>query len=238
MVKHSKRYQALLEKIDPEKAYSTEEAVAVLKDVGTAKFDETVELHLRTGADPRHADQQVRGVTVLPYGLGKTTRVLVFASGEAADIARQAGADYVGEDDLIKQVEGGWTDFDVGLAVPDIMSKIGKLGRVLGRKGLMPNPRTGTMVQARDLPRIIDEAKKGRVEYRTDRTAIIHCPVGKMSFSSEQILGNVASLVDSLVRSKPAAIKGAFIRSAFLTSSMGPSIKLDLGDLMELKTEP
>jgi large subunit ribosomal protein L1 len=238
LVKHSKRYQALLEKIDPEKAYSTEEAVAVLKDVGTAKFDETVELHLRTGADPRHADQQVRGVTVLPYGLGKTTRVLVFASGEAADIARQAGADYVGEDDLIKQVEGGWTDFDVGLAVPDIMSKIGKLGRVLGRKGLMPNPRTGTMVQARDLPRIIDEAKKGRVEYRTDRTAIIHCPVGKMSFSSEQILGNVASLVDSLVRSKPAAIKGAFIRSAFLTSSMGPSIKLDLGDLMELKTEP
>ena len=238
MVKHSKRYQAVLEKIDPDMAYSIEEAVALLKDVGTAKFDETVELHLRTGADPRHADQQVRGVTVLPYGLGKTTRVLVFANGEAADIARQAGADYVGEDDLIQQVEGGWTEFDVGLAVPDIMSKIGKLGRVLGRKGLMPNPRTGTMVQARDLPKIIDEAKKGRLEYRTDRTAIIHCPVGKMSFSSEQLLGNIASLLDSVVRGKPAAIKGSFIRSAYLTSSMGPSIKLDLGDLMDLKPEP
>ena len=237
MVKHSRRYQALLEKIDPEKAYLTEEAVDVLKDVTTAKFDETVELHLRTGADPRHADQQVRGVTVLPHGLGKTTRILVFASGEAADIARQAGADYVGEDDLIQRVEGGWTEFDVGLAVPEVMSKIGKLGRVLGRKGLMPNPRTGTMVQARDLPRIIDEAKKGRVEYRTDRTAIIHCPVGKISFSSEQILGNIASLVDSMVRSRPAAIKGAFIRSAYLTSSMGPSIKLDIGDLTALNPD-
>jgi len=238
LVKHSRRYQALLEKFDPEKAYLTEEAVGVLKDVTTAKFDETVELHLRTGADPRHADQQVRGVTVLPHGLGKTTRILVFANGEAADLARQAGADYVGEDDLIQRIEGGWTEFDVGLAVPDVMSKIGKLGRVLGRKGLMPNPRTGTMVQARDLPRIIDEAKKGRVEFRTDRTAIIHCPVGKISFSSEQIFGNIASLIDSVVRGKPAAIKGAFIRSAYLTSSMGPSIKLDIGDLTALQPEP
>jgi large subunit ribosomal protein L1 len=237
MATHSKRYQELRRKVDPEADYTSQDAVSLLKEIATAKFDETVELHLRTGSDPRHADQLVRGVTVLPYGLGKSTRVLVFANGEAADIARQAGADYVGDDDLIKQVEGGWTDFDVGLAVPDVMSKIGRLGRVLGRRGLMPNPRTGTMVQPRDLPRIIDEAKKGRLEYRTDRTAIIHCPVGKISFPPEQLLGNMASLVDSVVRARPAAVKGAFIRSAYLSSSMSPSIKLDLPSLLSLTPE-
>jgi large subunit ribosomal protein L1 len=179
----------------------------------------------------------VRGVTVLPYGLGKQTRVLVFANGEAADIARQAGADYVGEDDLIRDIEGGWTDFDVGLAVPDVMSKIGRLGRVLGRRGLMPNPRTGTMVQARDLPRIIEEAKKGRVEYRMDRTAIIHSPVGKVSFPQEHVLGNMACLVDAVVKARPAAVKGSFIRSAYLTASMSPSIKMDLPPLLSLRPE-
>ena len=235
MAKHGKRYQAVKDKIEPERPYSPEEAVALLKDLSAVKFDETMELHLRTGADPRHADQLVRGVTILPHGLGKQTRILVFASGEAADLARQAGADYVGEDDLIKQVEGGWTDFDVGLAVPEVMSKIGRLGRVLGRRGLMPNPRTGTMVQGRDLPRVIGEAKQGRVEYRTDRTAIIHCPVGKVSFSQEQLLGNIASLVDSVVRARPAAVKGAFIRSAFLTTSMGPSINVEIQELIALK---
>ena len=237
MVKHSRRYQELKSKIDPENAYSPQEAVGVLKEVATAKFDETVELHMRTGADPRHAEQMVRGVTILPHGLGKKTRVLVFANGEAADIARQAGADYVGDDDLIKEIEGGWTDFEVGLAVPEVMSKIGRLGRVLGRRGLMPNPRTGTLVQARDLPRVIEEAKKGRLEYRVDRTAIIHCPVGKIGFPPEQLLENIASLVDSVVRSRPAAVKGAFIRSAYLTASMSPSIQLDLNSLLSLKPE-
>ena len=237
MMKHSRRYQELRTRVDPEKAYSPEEAVALLKEVATTKFDETVEIHLRTGADPRHADQLVRGVTVLPHGLGKTTRILVFANGEAADIARQAGADYVGDDDLIKEIEAGWTDFDVGFAVPDIMTKIGKLGRVLGRRGLMPNPRTGTMVQPRDLPRLIEEAKKGRLEYRTDRTAIIHCPVGKVSFPPEQLLANIATLIDAVVKAKPAAVKGAFIRSAYLTSSMSPSMKLDLTSTLSMSPE-
>lgn len=237
MVKHSRRYMQLKEKVDEDKAYSPEEAVELLKEFATTKFDESIELHLRTGADPRHADQLVRGVTILPYGLGKQTKVLVFATGEAIDIARQAGADYVGEDDLIKKVEDGWTEFDVGLAVPDVMSKIGKLGRVLGRKGLMPNPRTGTMVQPRDLPRIIEEAKKGRLEYRMDRTAIIHSPVGKVAFPTEQILGNLTSLVDSVVRARPVAVKGSFIRAAHLGTTMSPSITLDLPGLLSLKLE-
>ena len=237
MAKRSKRYTALLEKVDPDATYPPEEAVALVKDMGSLKFDETVELHLRTGSDTRHADQMVRGVTVLPHGLGKQVRVLVFATGEGADLARQAGADYVGDDDLIAQIEGGWTEFDVGLAVPDIMSKIGRLGRVLGRRGLMPNPRTGTMVQPQDLPRIIDEAKKGRLEFRMDRTAIIHCPVGKTSFSEQHLLDNIASLMDSVTRARPAAVKGAFVRSAYLTTSMSPSVRLDLAALQGLKTE-
>ncbi|MCE2464133.1 MAG: 50S ribosomal protein L1 [Dehalococcoidia bacterium] len=230
MTKRSKRYMALQEKVDAEKSYSPQEAVDLLKEVCNVKFDETVEIHLRTGADPRHADQLVRGVTILPYGLGKQVRVLVFANGEAAELARQAGADYVGEDDLIQQIEGGWTEFDVGLAVPDVMSKIGRLGRVLGRRGLMPNPRTG-------LPRIIEEANKGRLEYRMDRTAIIHSPVGKISFPQSQLLGNTASVVDAVVKSRPAAVKGAYIRSAYLSSSMGPSVKLDLTSLLALKPD-
>ena len=237
MANRSRRIQEQVKNVDPEKAYTPQEAIALLKEIANAKFDETVELHLRTGADPRHADQMVRGVTILPHGLGKETRVLVFANGEAADIARQAGADHVGEDDLIKQIEGGWTDFDVGLAIPDVMSKIGRLGRILGRKGLMPNPRTGTMVQAKDLPRVIDEAKKGRLEYRTDRTAIVHCPVGKISFPPENLLGNLASLIDSVVKSRPSAIKGAFVRSAFLNATMSPSIKLDIPSLLALNPE-
>ena len=237
MAEHSKRFQQMAEKVDLEKEYSPEEGVALIKDISSAKFDETVELHLRTGADTRHADQMVRGVTVLPHGLGKHTRVLVFANGEAADLARQAGAEFVGEDDLIKQIEDGWTEFDVGLAVPDVMGKIGRLGRILGRKGLMPNPRTGTMVQPRDLPRIIDEAKKGRLEYRMDRTAIIHSPVGKISFSSEQLLGNIGSLMEAVVKARPVAIKGSFIRSAYLSATMTPSLRLNLQSLQAMKTE-
>jgi large subunit ribosomal protein L1 len=237
MAKRSKRYTALAEKVDPDATYSPEEAVALVNEMASLKFDETVELHLRTGADTRHADQMVRGVTVLPNGLGKQVRVAVFANGEAADLARQAGADHVGDDELIAKVEGGWTEFDVGLAVPDIMSKIGKLGRVLGRRGLMPNPRTGTLVQAQDLPRVIDEAKKGRLEFRMDRTAIIHCPVGKTNFSDQQLLENIGSLMDAIMRARPAAVKGAFVRSAYLTTTMSPSIGLDLLALQALKAD-
>ena len=237
MAKRSKRYTALAEKVDPDATYSPEEAVALVNEMASLKFDETVELHLRTGSDTRHADQMVRGVTVLPNGLGKQVRVAVFANGEAADLARQAGADHVGDDELIAKVEGGWTEFDVGLAVPDIMSKIGKLGRVLGRRGLMPNPRTGTMVQPQDLPRVIDEAKKGRLEFRMDRTAIIHCPVGKTNFSDQQLLENIGSLMDAIIRARPAAVKGAFVRSAYLTTTMSPSIGLDILALQALKAD-
>jgi large subunit ribosomal protein L1 len=211
------------------------EAIELVKELATAKFDETVEVHLRTNADPRHADQMVRGVTVLPHGLGKPVRVLVFASSDAMEIARQAGADFVGEDDLIEKIEGGWMEFDVGLAVPQVMPKIGRLGRILGRSGLMPNPRSGTMVQPQDLPRVIQEAKAGRLEYRTDRTAIIHSPIGKASFDADKLLENLAALMDSIIRAKPSAVKGSFLRSASLSSSMGPGVALELGLLQALK---
>ena len=235
MVKHSRRYSAVAERVDPDREYQPKEAVELVKELSSAKFDETVEVHLRTNSDPRHADQMVRGVTVLPHGLGKQVRVLVFASAEAVEIARQAGADYVGEDDLIEQIEGGWMEFDVGLAVPQVMPKIGRLGRILGRSGLMPNPRSGTMVQPQDLPRVIQEAKAGRVEYRTDRTAIIHSPVGKISFTAEQLVDNLAALMSSIISDKPSAVKGSFLRSAFMSSSMGPGVPLDLTSLQSLE---
>ena len=235
MAKYSKRYAAVAEKVEEDRLYDPEAAIALTKDLSTAKFDETVELHLRTNVDPRHADQMVRGVAAMPHGLGKTVRVLVFADSEAAEIARAAGADYAGEDDLIAQVESGWAEFDIGLAVPNVMPKIGKLGRVLGRRGLMPNPRSGTMVQPQDLPRAIQEAKAGRLEYRTDRTAIIHCPIGKVSFETNQLLDNLSSLMDAIVRDRPDGVKGTFLRSAYLTSSMGPSVPLDMSVLQALK---
>ena len=237
MPKHSKRYSAVAERVDPDKNYQPQEAIDLLKELSNTKFDETMEIHVRTSADPRHADQMVREVTVLPHGLGKQVRVLVFTSGEGAEIARQAGADYVGDDDLIAQIEGGWLEFEVGLATPEIMPKIGKLGRILGRRGLMPNPRTGTMVQPRDLGRVIAESKAGRVEYRTDRTAIIHCSFGKASFETELLLENLAVLTDSIMRARPAAVKGAFLRSAYVTTSMGPSIPLDLNALQALRLD-
>ena len=236
MVKHSKRYSAVAERVEPDRDYLPQEAVELVKELSSAKFDETVEVHLRTNSDTRHADQMVRGVTVLPHGLGKQVRVLVFANAEAMDIARQAGADYVGEDDLIERIEGGWMEFDVGLAVPQVMPKIGRLGRILGRSGLMPNPRSGTMVQPQDLPRVIQDAKAGRVEYRTDRTAIIHSPVGKISFTADQLMDNLAALISSIVSDKPSAIKGSFLRSAYMSSSMGPGIPLDLTSLQALES--
>lgn len=235
MAKQSRRYAGVAERVEPGRLYQADEAIQLVKELSTVKFDETVEVHLRTTSDPRHADQMVRGVAVLPHGLGKPVRVLVFASGEAADAARQAGADYVGDDDLIRQIEEGWMDFDISLAVPEVMPKIGRLGRILGRRGLMPNPRTGTMVQPRDLPRVIQEAKAGRVEYRSDRTAIIHCPIGKVSFEADRLLENLAVLMDAIMRAKPAAVKGPFLRSSYLTSSMGPGVPLDPASLQALK---
>ncbi len=237
MKKRGKRLRDAAGTLDADKMYMLDEAVESLQMVSSVNFDETVELHLRTSADPRHADQLVRGVAMLPHGLGKTVRVLVFADGEAATIAKEAGADYIGDDEVIKNIQGGWVDFDVGLAIPDMMSKIGRLGRVLGPRGLMPNPRTGTMVQMQDLPRAIDEAKKGRVEYRIDRTAIIHVPVGKISFSKENLVENIATIVDAVVKARPSSVKGAFIRTAFLSSTMGPSLKLDVNALISVKVE-
>ena len=223
--------------VDPEREYAPGEAVELARRTATAGFDETVELHLRTGADPRHADQMVRGVVVLPHGVGKQVRVLVFAQGEAVGIAERAGADFVGSDDLVKRIEGGWTDFDVSIATPDMMSRVGRLGRILGRRGLMPNPRTGTVVQAEDVPRVVEEAKKGRVEFRLDRTSLIHAPIGRASFEETLLMENLTTLMDNVVRARPSGVKGQFIRSAYLTTSMGPSIRMNVADATALKVE-
>lgn len=237
MVKLGKRYKAAVELIEIDKEYTPAEAVSLVKQNATAKFDETVELHLRTGADVRHADQQVRGVTVLPHGVGKPVKVMVFADGEAATAASEAGADFIGDDAVIKRIQEGWVDFDVSIATPDMMSKVGRLGRVLGRRGLMPNPRTGTVVQAEDLPRAVGEAKKGRVEFRMDRNAIMHVPIGRASFEESQLMDNLSMVVDNIVRSRPDGIKGEFIRTVFLTTTMGPSIKMNLAETVALKLE-
>jgi len=237
MPKHSRRYETAAQKVEADRMYQPDEAIGLLKELASTKFDPTLEVHLRTTADTRHADQMVRGVAILPHGLGKQVRVLVFANGEAADIARQAGADYVGDEDLTEQIEGGWLDFEIGLAVPDVMPKIAKLGRILGRRGLMPNPRTGTMVQPRELPRAIEEAKAGRLEYRTDRTSIIHGQFGKASFEQQSLLDNLSVLMDAIVRSKPEAVKGPFLKSAFVNCAMGPSVPVDVNSLQALKPQ-
>jgi len=236
MAHHGKNYVAALEKVDRDRAYEPREAMALLKETAFAKFDETVELHLRMGLDTRHADQQLRGTIVLPNGLGKGQRVLVFAEGEAARIADQAGADAVGLDDLVKKVEGGWLEFDVALAVKEVMGKVGRLGRVLGPRGLMPNPRTNTVVEAEDLPKAIRDAKQGRVEFRTDRTGLVHVPLGKISFAEDALVENMAALIEAIVREKPAGAKGQYLRSATLTTTMGPGIKLDVQATLSLTT--
>jgi large subunit ribosomal protein L1 len=234
MPKHGKKFLAALAQVDRTHAYEPSAAIDLARQVHPAAFDETVEVHLRTGLDPRHADQQVRGTTLLPHGLGKTVRILVFAEGEAAQIARQAGADFVGSDDLINQIQGGWTDFDVALAQRELMGKVGRLGRVLGPRGLMPNPRSGTVVEGEDLPRAINEARQGRVEFRLDRTAIIHAPIGKTSFEDQALLDNLATLVDAVQKAKPSGSKGQYIRTINLSTSMGPGIKLDLSPTLSL----
>jgi len=228
MVKHGKKYRESLALLEDDKLYSPEEAVSLAQQTAPAKFDETLELHLRMGLDPRNATQQVRGTVLLPHGLGKKVRVLVFAQGEGAMNAQNAGADYVGGDDLAKKIEGGWLEFDVTIATPDMMGKVGKLGKILGRRGLMPNPKSGTVVKAEDLERVINDSRKGRVEFKLDRTAIIHLPLGKVSFESRQLVENLAEIMEAVVKAKPSGLKGNYIRSATLTSTMGPGIKLDI----------
>jgi len=235
--KRGKRYSTAAGLLEEDKEYQPEEAVALIKKTASAKFDETVEIHIRTGSDPRHADQLVRGVAVLPHGVGKQIRVVVFTQGESVAIAEEAGADFVGGDDIIKRVEGGWTDFDVSIATPDMMGKVGRLGRILGRRGLMPNPRTGTVVQPEEIGRAVGEAKKGRVEYRLDRTALIHVPIGKASFQESQLMDNMSMLLDAIVRARPSGVKGQFIQAAFLTTTMGPSIRMDVASTTALRVE-
>ena len=236
MAKHGKKYREALSKIDRMKTYPPQEAISLAKQASYAGFDESIELHLRMGVDPRHADQQVRGVALLPSGLGKAVRVLVFTQGEAEKLARDAGADYVGGDELIKKIEEGWVEFEVAIATPDMMPKIGKLGKVLGRRGLMPNPKSGTVAQAADLPQVIADARKGRVEFKLDKTAIIHTPVGKVSFDDEKLLENLTAIIDAVMKARPSGAKGQFIRSASIATSMGPGIKLDLAPTLALST--
>ncbi len=229
--KHGKKYLEVAKLVERDRQYTPTEAVDLVKRTSYTNFNGTVELHLRMGVDPRHADQQVRGVALLPNGLGKTVRVLVFAEGEAARIAREAGAEHVGSDDLIKQIQGGWLEFDVAFATPDMMGKLGKsgLGRILGRRGLMPNPKAGTVVQADDLPRAINDARKGRVEFRLDKTALIHVPIGKVDFAPQALEENLSAMVEAIVRAKPSGAKGQYIRAMTVAPTMGPGIRLDLG---------
>ena len=232
--KHSKKYLEAAKMIDAAREYSPEEAVALAKKTSHTKFDETVELHLRMGLDSKNANQQVRGVALLPHGLGKTVRVLVFAQGEAAKSAQAAGADVVGSDDLIKKIEEGWLEFDTAIATPDLMGKVGKLGKTLGRKGLMPNPKSGTVVAAADLPRVIQAARQGRVEFKLDRTAIIHLPVGKTSFEENKLVENLTAIVEAIMKAKPSGAKGQYVKTASLTTTMGPGIRLDLKPTLSL----
>ncbi|HUV26722.1 MAG TPA: 50S ribosomal protein L1 [Anaerolineales bacterium] len=228
MAKHGKKYRAAAEKIDRDKYYEPMEALALAKETSTTNFDATVEVHLRLGVDPRHADQQIREVAVLPHGLGKTVRVIVFAQGEGATLARNAGADIVADDDeIINKIQNGWTEFDVAISTPDMMGKVGRLGRVLGPRGLMPNPKAGTVVSEEHLPRVIEESKAGRVEFRVDKTANLHVPIGKVSFSEENLYDNMVVLMDAIKKARPPAAKGTFIRRVTLTTTMGPGIKVD-----------
>jgi len=228
MAKHGKKYLAAAAKIDRNRNYEPSEALALAKETSTVNFDSTVEIHLRLGVDPRHADQQVRDVVVLPHGLGKTVRVLVFAQGEGASYAREAGADVVADDEeTLQKIQGGWTEFDVAIATPDMMGKVGRLGRILGPRGLMPNPKAGTVVPAEDIPRVVQESKAGRVEFRVDKTSNLHVPIGKASFDQQKLYDNMAALMEAIRKARPAAAKGTYIRRITLTTTMGPGIKVD-----------
>ena len=226
MAKQGKKYAEAFKLIEKDKFYDPEEAIELVKKTATAKFDETVEVAFRLGVDPKHADQQVRGAVVLPFGTGKTKRVLVFAKGEKAKEAEIAGADFVGAEDMVAKIQGGWTDFDVAVATPDMMGVVGRLGKILGPKGLMPNPKVGTVTL--DVTRALNEIKAGKIEYRTDKAGNIHAPIGKVSFDSEKLEKNFRTLVDTLIKVKPSAAKGQYMRSITLSTTMGPGVKVNV----------
>lgn len=233
MVKHGKKYETAAKLVDPARLYQPGEAAALVKQVAYANFDETVEVHFKLGIDPRHADQQVRSTATLPHGTGKVVRVIVFAEGEAARVAGEAGADEVGSDDLVARIEQGFLDFDLSIAMADQMGKVGKLGRILGRRGLMPNPRSGTVVRnAEDLPRVLNEVRGGRVEFRNDRTGLLHVPIGKKSFNEAQLTDNMLALVDAVNRAKPSGAKGVYVQSITLTTTMSPGVPLDVASTL------
>ena len=229
-MKYGKKYAESLKAYDRSKAYDVDEAMGLAVDTAKAKFDETIELHVRLGVDPRQADQQVRGVLVLPNGTGKTKKVLVIAKGERADIAKEAGADFVGAEEMIQKIQTeNWFDFDVVITTPDMMGVVGRIGKVLGPKGLMPNPKSGTVTM--DVAKAITEVKAGKVEYRLDKTAIIHCPIGRKSFGKEKLGENFTALMDAIIKAKPAAAKGQYIKSVTVASTMGPGVKVNYAKL-------
>jgi large subunit ribosomal protein L1 len=228
----SKRYDAAAAKRDPEKQYTLEDAIRFIKEIPGAKFDESVDVSFRLGVDPKHADQMVRGAVVLPHGIGKTVRVAVFAKGEKEREAREAGADTVGAEDLVERVQGGWTDFDTAIATPDLMGQVGRLGKVLGPRGLMPNPKLGTVTF--DVSKAVREAKAGKVEFRVDKAGNIHTPVGKKSFSQEHIAANAMAVIEAIVRAKPSAAKGTYLRSVTMSTTMGPGVSVDAVALANL----
>jgi len=236
MARHGKRYLEAAAQVDRMRLYDPREALELVKSLANAKFDETIEVHMRLNVDPRHADQIVRGTVMLPAGTGKHVRILVFAEGEAAMIAEQAGADYVGTDEYVKKIQEGWLDFDVVVAVPQVMGKIGRLGRILGPRGLMPNPRSGTVVRQDDLAETIQQLRQGRVEFRTDRTGNIHVPIGKASFTIEQLLENLAAVLQAVLRARPASLRGQYIRRLTITSTMGPGVRIDISAARDLTT--
>ena len=233
--KHGKKYREVAKLVDETKLYQPQEALSLLKKLNYVKFDPTVEVHMKLGVDPRHADQQVRGVAMLPAGTGKDVKVLVFAQGDKVSEAEQAGADFVGLDDLIKQIEGDWFGFDVAIATPDVMGKVGRLGKKLGPRGLMPSPKAGTITF--DVAKTIREFKAGRVEFRLDRTALLHIPAGKLSFNDDALMANITSVIDSVVRARPSGAKGTYVKSVVLTSTMSPSIRLDVPAALALKPQ-
>jgi large subunit ribosomal protein L1 len=224
-MKHGKKYTDSVKLLDNTKLYDSAEAIELCTKTGKAKFDETVELHVKLGVDSRHADQQVRGAVILPNGTGKTVRVLVFAKGDNVKAAQDAGAEFVGAEDMMEKIQGGWMDFDVVIATPDMMGVVGRLGKVLGPRGLMPNPKAGTVTP--DVGRAVTDAKAGKIEYRLDKTNIIHCPIGKVSFGPEKLQQNFDALMDAIVRAKPAAAKGQYVRSCAIATTMGPGIKIN-----------
>jgi large subunit ribosomal protein L1 len=228
-----KKYRAAAEKVDSTRQYNPEEAMGLVKEVSTTNFDGTIELHVRLGVDPRHADQVVRGVVVLPHGTGKQPRIVAFAQGDKAREAEEAGADTVGGDDLAKRIQDGWTDFDVAVATPDMMSVVGRLGRVLGPRGLMPNPKTGTVTP--DIGRAIEEIRKGRVEFRVDRGGVIHVPIGRASFEQQQLVDNLGAMVDAIVRARPTGARGTYVRNMSVAPTMGPGILLNPTETIELR---